>query len=172
MRQIIRYIGFIVCMILSLPLAIGGVEKITFGTDNYWKTLDFEDSGWTSVNYDDSWWEDADIINYAVVDFNANYIWYPGSDETVKRTVYFRKSINIDGNKIINGLIHTEAGSNNEINLYVNEVFVGRWVDSYYVTIDITKYLKPGNNAIAVSKKDTNVIAPAFILDGVIRYGT
>lgn len=175
MQHISKIAGvLIIGAILSLPAAICEVEKIAFGTDESWKTIDFEDSNWTSMDYDDSWWEDATAEVYWSMPLNAKYIWYPG--DWPKNVAYFRKILDVPENTIVNSEIKAKTSGAGEIELYVNSNKVSRIKIVYEpVTIDIKPFIKPGKNVIAAKvtqPKEDGRSPYIWILEGLVRYNS
>lgn len=177
MQGIVKRIGIIICVILSVPLAMGEFETLNLRTDAYWKALDFEDNNWTSENYDDSSWEDVEVKG-SYFDINAPFIWYPGG-EYVKESAYFRKAFNVPGEPL-NAEIKATTNGDGEITLYVNNVSLGRFKFDFVdpAVIDIKPYLKPGRNIIAAkvvqpkTKPGWTETHGWALFDGVIRYST
>lgn len=176
MQCIAKYIGIIICVILSVPLAMCEFETLNLGTDVYWKTLDFEDNNWTSENYDDSSWEDVEVKG-SYPDYNAPFVWYPGG-QWVKESAYFRRAFNVPGEPL-NAEIKAKTNGEGEITLYVNNVSLGEMKIVYDpVVIDIKPYLKSGRNIIAAkvvqpkTKPGFTQVYGWVLFDGVIRYST
>ena len=149
----------------SYPV-VGEVTKLTIDSDSTWKCINFEQPGWTSEDYDDSWWEPAAQGSQWIE--TGRTIWYPGDIQP--KTVYFRKSFEIDGSDILigqlfTGLIH--SGGN--IELYVNDQRVGDTTSTYDdpQEFDVTPLLKPGMNVIAAK---VSVESSSWALTGTIRY--
>ena len=170
-----KYVGVIALIIISFPLALGEeVERLDFGTDAFWKTINFEDSKWTAENYDDSWWEDAVLQPALILRWNYPHIWYPS--EFAKGVAYFRKNINIPGNVIVNGEIKTATVGRGEIELYINNISVSRikiYEQSSPFTVDITPFVKPGRNVIAMKvMQPESTIEYGLLLEGYVRYKT
>ncbi|MDY6964873.1 MAG: PGF-CTERM sorting domain-containing protein [Halobacteriota archaeon] len=163
-------------MVSALSNSGGGeVSTISFVTDSSWKCLDAEVDGWASVDFDDSWWDDAEELFYVESLGDAKAIWYPGSP--MPSTAYFRKTIDIDDNKILTGRITLAVyGADGEnVYIFVNDNYVGTSRGRFYPygvkELDIAPYLDPGKNVIAAKAVFGNT-KYWWALTGTIRSGT
>lgn len=81
----------------------------------------------------------------------CSYMWYPGGAHT-NQPVYFRRTVWLPG-QVEAGLLDLTA--DDEFQLYVNGRGIGRSAKAYEnVTFDITSYLQPGANVIAVQARN------------------
>jgi hypothetical protein len=157
------------CLIIGLSYSVFGevVEK-SIDTDSSWKCLDVEDPGWTEVDYNDSWWESAANRSMPSI-AESSSIWYPN---LYPRTVYFRKTFEIDNLSIISANLYygVAEGSNGSVDLYVN----GHYIWKFYKTTNnpsmsnITSFLQVGKNVIAARVEEQDQFY--WSLSGVIRY--
>ncbi|HAX94872.1 MAG TPA: hypothetical protein DCY25_13240 [Bacteroidales bacterium] len=159
----------IACLLVASSCPVmGEVTKLTINSDSSWKCINFENEGWTSEDYDDSWWESAKTGNENVIEESWN-IGYP--TKIVPKIVFYRKSFEIDGSDILNGVLYTglyDDGGN--IELYVNDQRVGDVTARTYESeqIDITSFLHPGTNVFAA--KVSIVDHWGWALTSAIRY--
>jgi len=173
-------------LIALLYPALGEVQKLSVSTDKSWKSLDIAPPGWTSQNYDDSWWNTASEISSDSVINEGLPIWHPGT--TPPSTAYFRRDFEINGD-VKGGQVYagtSDCSSKSAIEVYVNEQYVGKFKECSYAgkwhgcswqpaEINITSYLVPGMNAIAVkvaTDPDREAYYRNWALSGTIWYGT
>lgn len=149
-------------------LAFGEVVDKSIDTNSSWKCLDAEDRGWTDANYNDSWWESAAIRPMPGI-AKGSSIWYPSVSP---RTVYFRKTFEIDNLSIISANLYfgVAEGSNGTVDLYVNGRYMGRFFNTTNNPnmFNITSFLQVGKNAIAARVEEQDQFY--WSLSGLIRY--
>jgi hypothetical protein len=122
----------------------------------------------TEADYNDSWWESAANRSMPGI-AESSSVWYPS---LYPRTVYFRKTFEIDDFSIISANLYYGVAeeSNGSVDLYVN----GRYVGKFYNTTnnpnmsDITSFLQVGKNVIAARVEEQDQFY--WSLSGLIRY--
>jgi hypothetical protein len=172
MRYLINGILITFLAIALSSTAVCEVTKLSINTDITWKSIDFEQEGWTAESYDDSWWETVQGFDSHPIDQGIE-IWYPANAQTMPHTAYFRNTYEIEGSNILSGKIYVgcdDYGDPATIELYINNNPIEKITRGYDrpAEVDITSYLKPGNNVIAAK-----VTAPrdvAWAMSGLVRY--
>lgn len=169
------------------------VTTIAIGTDSSWKSMDAAVKGWTSAGFDDSWWPDSWESAYPLPGLaQARAIWYP--ETPVPLTAYFRKTFDIDGVEVISGRVHVKISAYDveygmpdagKLSIYINDQYVDDLSSGGYMNnwsrekeLDISSYLTPGKNVIAVrvefsewvTQKPTDSKYNWWGLDATIRY--
>lgn len=157
------------CIIIGLSdLAFGEVVEKSVDTDSSWRSLDVEDTGWTEANYNDSWWEPAANRSMPGI-AESSPIWYPS---LYPRTVYFRKTFEIDNLSIISANLYygVAEGSNGSADLYVNGQHIGKFYNTTNnpAMSNLTSLLQVGRNVIAARVEEQSQFY--WSLSGVIRY--
>ncbi|MBM3309722.1 MAG: hypothetical protein FJY77_05640, partial [Candidatus Altiarchaeales archaeon] len=158
-------------------------EVINLKADSTWKaTSTISSTDWFKLDFDDTLWESSEgrWVNNPCGKYCGrmnsceltciDWMWYGGSCSNCER--YFRKTINLPDEIMSATLVVT---ADKYYWLYVNGNYVGS--DTRKIgytnteTYDITKYILPGKNVIAIkaqSEDDTEGVA----LVGEIKYKT
>jgi len=142
---------------ITTPSALTKLKIISMDTDSSWKSFDNELNGWNTVNFDDSYWYNCEEMFDIDGLGKAKAIWYPGVPRPKK--VYFRKTLEINGSKILSGNLFFKVCSSNSaalnfIYLFVNDTNVGKlqgnWSSYEPVGFNIASLLRIGKNIIAI----------------------
>jgi hypothetical protein len=134
----------------------GRADVLTVQTDTSWKaTAVTPGAGWaTNPSYDDSAWGYA-AFEGTTYTFPDGYAWngiWSSTDSMPNDTVYFRKVFTIPGTPTSAFL---DFGEDDDADLFLNTVMLindhNFTADDFILDhVDVTSYLSPGDNLIAV----------------------
>jgi TolB-like protein len=124
-------------------------------TDDSWKTFESEFPNWKAAEFDDSYWIKPVISMKrsglpGMEDSKAKWIWFPDGAEDIPR--FFRKVFYLKGKTFI-GKVRISA--DDKATVFVNEEEVCEAEYGQAAYCDISSYLRPGKNVLAVQAVDT-----------------
>lgn len=124
-------------------------------TDDSWKTFESELPNWKAVEFDDSYWSKPVISMQrpglpGMADTKAKWIWFPDRGENIPR--FFRKVFYLKGKKFI-GKARISADDKAVVFINGQKVCDAEYPKSAYC--DVSSYLLPGKNILAIQAIDT-----------------
>jgi hypothetical protein len=140
--------------------AQGDTSTLRITSDGSWLVSGTLTPGWETVDFNDSTWDSS----VAPAPDNGGWVTCPDHPDVETMwssvqytTIYLRKSFVIDSDsKVISATMTT--GSDDDHDAYVNGTLVASdWngVSGPYLNTDISAYLVPGKNVVAIKAHDT-----------------
>jgi len=136
------------------------VPEYVIVSDASWKASDGEEPGWTGVDFDDSGWSNAQAPwkYWDWADLSpAKPIWHPKGHESNGRWFYFRKTFTLPPDEKPR-VANLTVQADDDFVLFLNGREVVR--DESGTTeppsiYEVSRYLRPGINVIAVKARDS-----------------
>ena len=143
---------------LEFELLRGTGLPLRIVSNDNWRVSNMLEPGWETVNFDDAAWEFS--IAPAPVNCGTLNCWsdpevFPMWSEIQHQTIYLRRSFQV-GSGVISATIKTECDDDHD--LYINGVLVASDWNGYagpLIITDVTEYVHPGKNVIAIKANDT-----------------
>ena len=145
--------------VAAAPVKLKSTKKAFTGpsliiTDDSWKTFEFEFPNWKAVEFDDSCWSKP-VISMTrsglpgMEDSKAKWIWFPDRGANIPR--FFRKVFYLKGKNFIG---KARISVDDKAVVFVNGEKVCEAGYGKAVYCDISSYLRPGKNVVAVQAID------------------